>query len=460
MKFIFLSKCKVKADSNKILSSYLFVFLLTNISLASTEYTCLKVHELQNKFKSLPAIFQALTEKANPTCVPWIYASCNTPYLTKNVFDNLKKPLKPINKNILERAQNLYLQNEANRRKDLKTILDLYTKEQIPLSISNNQLIQSIETLDRHIIHLPKSSLGIQSGFLKRYVSDQMKDAAEDIKTKWKDQNGMIHEDTEEGFLSVLKKTQNNFSKMSFLISTANENSERGHKDFEGNLTPYHAKMLIIFHLENQLILKYTQQPARYTDLLNRLAKDLILKSHYGANDMKWSDIVPHDGFVIGASAEQISNFIKDAPSYQKFGRGIDCTTFVQNILITSGYNQLNQHQIGRLTSYGAVSKHQLQSIASIAPLKSLNDIMTLTPGDLILQREDGEDTGHVEIFAGFEGDPAMLVTINASGGMYRSIIKRYIDLTPELNSDCNKTSHFVADKKVHFFKTLFRNDL
>ncbi|MCK6597586.1 MAG: hypothetical protein L6Q37_04415, partial [Bdellovibrionaceae bacterium] len=436
-----------------------FIFILTTCSLriqaevehpTSTEPYCSELKKIESNSENINFLLKKLNTSYSLSCSKWIYNSCHSPFRVDNAFSNSQKNLGIINKKILEKAQSLYETNENNRKEDLRLILSTYQSENFPFEISNEQLLLSLKTLNDHIFLLPKSNLGIQANFLKQYVANQIIEASEDIKTKWKDEYGILHEDTEDGFLSVLAKLKSNSERMQLLIKTAQQNSERGRKDFIGNLTPYHAKMLLIFHLDNLIRHKHRYDVLAVNTLLNGLAKKLNLKAHYGNSSMLWSDIVPHDGFVIGASLNQVNNFIKNAPSSALYGKGIDCTTFVQNILVSSGLKFLDVNTIGRLTSYGAVSKNQLQSIAKIVPLKTINDIITLTPGDLIFQREDGEDSGHVEIFAGYEGDPVKLITINASGGLYRSILKRYIDIVEDLTTfDCDKSNHFNHDKKV-----------
>lgn len=343
------------------------------------------------------------------------------------------------------------------RESDLEVILKLYSSEQFPLALKNSEISASIQTLVRHIDGASALTAEKNRASWLKFVGEQIADAAMDETNEYYDRAGKKHRDVELGIFSRLQREKSDSDRFKELVSRAHQIDPGVDDAYDGNLTPYHSKMILLYALVDRIQKKYISNPARADQILNTLARNLKLKADFttsGPTQWKW--IIPHDGFTLGASFGQMRNLLDmpgSAESEKKggTGSGIDCATFVQKVLEKSGFYHLPSGQ--RLTS-AKVVEGALNPIGKIQIL-SPGNMKQIAPGDLIIEREpqDPDGIGHVQIVVGYEGDPPNLVVVSAEGGYHRSLIKRLISIFPNQPNSCSKDNYFSLNSENQYYR-------
>lgn len=343
------------------------------------------------------------------------------------------------------------------RDQDLATILSYFEKESLPRSIRNASVRGAIRTLNERVKAASERAGDADRISFQSFVADQIAEAGEDIPVEWVDDEGVTQSDVYPGFYTRLKQESTDSQRFHELVRRAKQIDTADEEDFDGNLTPYHSKMILIYHLENSLREKYKSQPGKAEAVLNELAAKLNLKADLSGKGQatQWQWIIPHDGFVLGANRRQIDNLLKleISPSAAD-GTGVDCATFVHQMLLGSRYKELAKS--GRMTSGGIATGGQLKSITDLAPLNSRNASL-LSPGDIIVKRPPDDPVGHVEIVVGYEGDPPQIVTVSADGGYQRTVVKRKHDVFPEQPQTCGELNYFSESDSRYYRATLKR---
>lgn len=273
---------------------------------------------------------------------------------------------------------------------------------------------------------------------------------------EWIDEAGIKQSDVYPGFYSRLKEESSDADRFELLVQRAKKIDTGDDYDFDGNLTPYHAKMILLYHLENSLREKYENAPQKAKAILDEVASKLHLKADYSGKvkTSQWEWVIPHDGFVLGATGTQIDNLLKSSVSPSTIsGTGVDCATFVHKMLLGSDYNELRK--MGRMTSAGIATGGQLKSIAHLEPIGSDN-VSKLSPGDLIVKRPKNDPIGHVEVIVGFEGDPPQIVTVSAGGGYQRTVLKTKHDIYPNQPNSCGEDNYFRESESENNYYRAF----
>ncbi len=135
-------------------------------------------------------------------------------------------------------------------------------------------------------------------------------------------------ESLQDGMREVLMRIPTDEARFKFLLDRSQEEMVGG--DFEGILTPYHAKMVLYYLLD--LKAKESNLPdLKRKSILNSTAANLRLKMENGKGS-GWNNVVPHNGYVLGASGDMV-NQLAHKQGMGKFGNGIDCTAAVQETL-------------------------------------------------------------------------------------------------------------------------------
>lgn len=343
------------------------------------------------------------------------------------------------------------------RDQDLATILSFFDKEELPKTLRNAAVRGAIRTLGERVKAASQRAGDLERTSFQAFVADQIAEAGEDIPVEWVDENGVKQSDVYPGFYTRLKEEATDEDRFQELVRRAKKADNGDDYDFDGNLTPYHSKMILLYHLENSIRNKYESQPAKANAVLNELASKLHLKADFSGKGQgsQWEWVIPHDGFVLAANNSQINNLLKPSVSPSATnGTGVDCATYVHKMLLGSGYSELKK--IGRMTSAGIATGGQLKNVATIERIKA-STITKLGPGDLIVKRPKGDPVGHVEVVVGFEGDPPQIVTVSAAGGYQRTVVKRKHDLFPNQPHSCGEDNYFSESESNYYRATLKR---
>lgn len=338
------------------------------------------------------------------------------------------------------------------RDQDLSTLLSYFQKEELPSSLTEKDSFLAIETLEARINKAAERAGTQEKIMFQKFVAEQIADAGQDTSVPWVDTNGSPHNDFYEGFHSRLKREKSDSDRFQLLVQRAQKVDDDNDVEFDSNLTPYHSKMILLYHFENQIRKKYEKDPLKAENILNEVATKLHLKVDFSHTKGKslWRWIIPHDGFVLGAHQNQILNLLKsESASNSPNGTGVDCATYVHQMLNGTGYKNLAQGQ--RMTTAGIATGGQLDGIAKLQRIKT-ETISEIQPGDLIVKREKNESVGHVEIVVGYEGDPPQLVTISASGGYQRTVFKKRINIFPNQPHSCSKDNYFMEHGEMTYY--------
>ncbi len=468
----------------------LFYILAFNSYLWGKDQICAPLIEVQNHSTDGLSLHERLF-KLYPSCAPWLEKACFGPFKLDKPISSLinsdgfgfplpsdcsdkGNPLMKLTEaekisdllNSIQKIQNSEkhepyreeiarkaLENwsliHKKRELDLAEILKVFEKEQAPLSLSPQEVDDATKTFVKRTKKAAKSSGSKTRLEIEDFISDQMIETAEDVVIKTELSPKNFKEDIYPGYKSVLAKLSNDKERFNELVKRASQIDSGHEEDFSGNLTPYHSKQLLLYHLDNFVSTKYKSNPIMGESILNGLANKLNLKIDTSKNNKAtWSSIIAHDGFMLGANPNQMLNLLsKDSKTEtQKSGTGIDCATYVQNILKQVGYSI-----DGRLTSYGISSKGQLNNIAKVEKIDS-DTTSSLMPGDLVITRSLDDPIGHVQIVVGFEGDPPELVVISAEGGYQRGIVKRKINLYEIQPTYCGERNYYNSNQDDHVY--------
>ncbi|MGZ6331740.1 MAG: hypothetical protein ACXWP5_03905 [Bdellovibrionota bacterium] len=359
-------------------------------------------------------------------------------------------------------------QFDRERKQDLESILTTYQEEGISSEMSEAEMREAVDALSRHVLRAAhKIKDKEEAGPVAKYIAQQFDDAA---KFRYPE------DPSYEGFLTVLsdqefpKWQKNEFkpydqatgvpealdaiSKLHGLerkrfeyvrkIASAEDHEE----DYPGDLTPYHAKMLLLFHLRDQIyqrnLKKFPRDPDEAYDatleVLNRLALKLNLKRVVGTTPgHEWEETIAHDGFYLSAPQPEIVNLFSGSggPNAHKLGASVDCSTFFQQVFRGAGFKT----EVPRLSS-NRILEGALKQLGTVTQLTA-QTAQTLEAGDVLVESIKG-DVGHVLTVAGFAKDPPIMILVDAAGGYSRTIVKHQQGLFEDFPRDC-KTKFLLA---------------
>lgn len=382
---------------------------------------------------------------------------------------------------IVESALKNWKTINDKRLGDLNQIVDLYRREGLNSRVSLGDLKQMLKTMQSHINDVVKDE---KDTYLRenvvKFIADQFADAFPDQDVFWYE-NGQKKTDTLLGIESRLiwkpgrekparlssqatpdqrrqaeeDRRMKDGDRFRYLLERA-QMSDDGQADLNyGNITPYHAKLILLYNAVGKVQEKYRDNPGEADRVLNELARGLELKALVPSktNEPLWKTFIPHDGFVFGAYPSQIRTLIA-GPDQGKvkttFGAGADCSTFIQRSLDLATGCFSDYGAKGRLTSEGIV-KGQLKEVASLEPLDR-SSARRVSPGDLLIARDEDDPIGHTVIIVGYSSDsPPGLLAVSAEGGYQRTVVLRKIDLFPNAPSDCEgkpRVKYGESDKR------------
>lgn len=386
-----------------------------------------------------------------------------------DVARRLDDPLRANRRRFAREVLDSWAMMERKREADYQVIVNFIQKYSIPRKfsmvdsatdpkdISGNDFKMAIKTLlDRVNSAINRDPDPDTRRYLNLFVGQQIVQASSDLVTPLRD--GGV--DRQLGMYNRLLQEPNDQSRFALLLQRAYEMDASDGSDVDGFLTSYHAKMLLLYYIDNQIHAKLP--PAEARRALNELARSLQLKLDYtpGGEPTQWRYIIPHNGFVLGATDQQIANLW--ATSFKPgddagVGTGTDCTTFLQSNLARYGY-PVSQDQIGQLDSGRILGANDVLGDFSSSPAElTSSSARDLRPGDILVFGPSADDHfGHAEAIVGYAtaGDPPrpQLVVVSARGGYVRGIIKETLDIYPQAPENCATDSYFSEnpDPKVY----------
>lgn len=368
----------------------------------------------------------------------------------------LEDPMRTTRERFAREALHGWALMERKREQDFQVIRDFLRKYSIPRKFamasssadpkdgSGNDFTQAIATLLRRV----NSAIDMDSDpdtrrYLNLYVGQQIIQASSDLVTPLR--NG--GEDRQLGMYNRLLQEPSDQRRFDLLLQRAYDMDASDGSDVDGFITSYHAKMLLLYYIDNQIHRKLPATEAE--NALNELAQQLQLKADFtpDGEPTQWKYIVPHNGFVLGATSRQVANLW--APSFKPgddagSGTGTDCTKYYKSNLERFGY-PVSSREVGEFDSGRILQKDGILSAFSSAPVRLTDsNAGDLEPGDSIIFGPQPDDPfGHAEMVVGYAGDPPQPVVVSARGGYVRGIIKETVNIFPEAPKNCASDSYF-----------------
>ncbi|MBI3555765.1 MAG: C40 family peptidase [Deltaproteobacteria bacterium] len=303
---------------------------------------------------------------------------------------------------------------------DRRTIDDLYEECGIPLSISVQQLDEAVTKFADHVIEansvLRKSNpngakaMNLEENVVKnmvreaRYFPDIL-----NMEGKPKPSGADIYQT-----LRGIEESQPRFTPLF-----------KSRK----SISPYQARMIRMYLAEKEC---HKRKPALAQSLLDQTARKLRLKLNVAEPaQATWASIIPHDGYLMGATQQQVETLLSDNASPDA-SAGVDCSSLV-DYTIHRDEGTRKRLKRGRTWTGGL-----LKNLPDTYDRKRVCSEKELEPGDVLVY--SGEHSHHAYIFAGFEERPPYRAIIfEATGGAQRDVGYHKIDFY-EGDGTCQKS--------------------
>jgi cell wall-associated NlpC family hydrolase len=218
-------------------------------------------------------------------------------------------------------------------------------------------------------------------------------------------------------------------------------------------LSRYQARMIRLFAAENACRAKKSKSEA--DKIMNELAHDLKLKVNVkdpqdetpkvevkDPQNASWADIIPHDGYVMGASMlETESLFVSDYIGAD-VSVGVDCSALVQHALNKAVDGKMWDDK-PRMYTAGMVKSPPVDM-----NVERVCSETQLQPGDVLAFNKNGH--GHTYIFAGYSNiAPHNPIIFEATGGAQRDVDFHQVNFYD--NDDSCQTSRFTKKATYRF---------
>lgn len=186
-----------------------------------------------------------------------------------------------------------------------------------------------------------------------------------------------------------------------FLVRRASAYDEgRRERDDHPAISPFEARTILLYHTINTYRAEKARKRARASVVkakLDTLTGGLQLKftTLYSPS---WDQIIPHDGYVLGASARDTRSLL-DLPGNDNptAGNGTDCSGFIQFVL----------NQLDTFKTQDPTDKYGTNALRTMHPDEMdafrVCSEEELQPGDVLIQPGAGRSgIGHTFIFSGY----------------------------------------------------------
>jgi hypothetical protein len=238
-------------------------------------------------------------------------------------------------------------------------------------------------------------------------------------------------------------------ARFNFLMTRAAEIDSGQHS--EGDLSPYHARMMLMSWFEDRVKAKYKKGDGRANKTLDEVGARMQLSRTTWKGYAGWDESLFHDGYVFGASKQEYQNLFNGSA---QSGQGVDCSTFVQNAL-----EKLNFHDPLFATKNakkesvpGRIGTPHMVGIApGVVPQSSLTGVQVirlcsekdLKPGDVIVNKT------HTVIFSEYRESPrSEMFVIEATGNSSRTVREAPFDpyRGKAVDTNCRTPASFLTD--------------
>jgi len=199
------------------------------------------------------------------------------------------------------------------------------------------------------------------------------------------------------------------------LIALAKKPDTAAHIPLEDQLRPYQAKMILIGLLEQRIKERYPVDKKKMSATLDRFALTQRLRISTGTKGSPWENSSFHSGYVFGGDPEDFrtlfGNVSANNPTYSA---GVDCSTFVQQILESLPLKDPKLRTNMRFTTQTLTDPDNQSTLDNVRaePICSEFD---LRPGDILVKRN------HTAIFSGYDSENQPQV-IEATGNPSRTV--------------------------------------
>jgi hypothetical protein len=456
-------------------------------ALAEGAPACRSIEYLRTQSQGDPAWLKLASRYYFPSCGDWLAEACLSPYKLDRAgswADVLNRPdgsfestaistcptgdasgigpledllrdggavtqryptVSQLRERMARQALHAWLESNQARNHDVAAYAGLLRAEGLPAALSGDDVQGALDQFQDRMTALEATAPGDQKRILHDYIARYVRTASEDILTPRGDG---FPPDRTPGMKTRLAADPatgdplDDRQRFELLYSRATADNVEDYQIFDGNLTSYHAKLLLFYDLDRKLHQKYANDPAHADTLLNQLASQLRYRLDFSGRDgTRWADIVPHNGFALGATARQIEAFQTPGGA----AAGIDCMTFVQGILRQTGYPEP-----GRLSTSWALSSQRDPALS----LERLDDrnAGSIRPGDTLIYK-DGSPEGHGEVVVGYVGDPPQLVGVSARGDYVRGLVMRRLNLYPNAPRDCGQGTMVTTQPQTKLYR-------
>lgn len=274
--------------------------------------------------------------------------------------------------------------------------------------------------------------------------------------------NGNL-ENARASMLDLLRKNPDGRKNYDLLVSRAQMVHIDERSQEYGTLSPYHAKMILLYRLEDayretfRLEYDASKDPkndrdawvnARTEQEMSGLLKEMKIYTVYGPVKGEapslWARSIPHDGFLFSSYPDQTYEMLDHPRRMSRkgqaatYGAGLDCTTFLQmTVGAVYGDKYANLSTDQRLNSFkifNSWNKLALKDVAKPYTLKATgNEAGTVRPADILpgdalvagTPGGDPNDYGHGTLVLGYLNNPGPpgLAILSMRGGYNRSIL-------------------------------------